>query len=380
MRFSLLLPFIFSMMFTTTWAHAESVWPTDPRNDISDEQLSKGLMLAGGKLYSMVSDGKCDGGQREARKDCQIGKYHFSADTHYSVTGYLKATHAPNTLSPVLMVNSSLIYIRAGLEPSQQRAISVDIVETVLNRKLTDINPNDPDTLFDPRDRDLMKLVKRAKDKVHNTVRTESCGDIEEAMFRHGQTTACNFGSFFGKRTTDDGLVIYQKQSEKFDLFGHFGYGPDVVDATKSDKERTRQLLDFVNQVLHIKDADIVGLPNNIGDNRPSDDIVSLAKHAQDLTKDKDCSENASTSYLLGIETDCEIGGYFFKRTTEGNFEVRMRTGEGQTSAVFYIIDDKPLVPYFHFNDGSNTSAIKISDDLLHAFNKVDRSEATSTP
>lgn len=152
---SLLLSAFLSLTMVTSGAKAQSAWPTDPRIDISDDQLSVGLMLAGGDLYRMVSDGKCEGGTRDRWNNCQIGNYRFTANDRHSATGYLQSEVQPDTYSPVLMVNSSLIYMRAGLKPSQQRAISVDIAELVLDKKLTEIDPDNPDTFFDPRENDF---------------------------------------------------------------------------------------------------------------------------------------------------------------------------------------------------------------------------------
>jgi hypothetical protein len=213
------------------------IWPSDQRAALSREQVSIGLRLAGSEMHDILGNGQRKGGVRDAFDYCVLGKYKFRQETLFSTTGFLQSSTDPDIFSPVIIANSSNVYLNSNLEPEQARAISVDFAETVLNRKLDEIDPKDPDTLFDPRDLDLMHLFFRATQKVQGAV-TQTCSSEEEASFRNGKPTSCTYGPFFVKKNGEYDYTLLTRIGDRPVISGYFGGGNLLMDATISDADK----------------------------------------------------------------------------------------------------------------------------------------------
>ncbi|TLX15978.1 hypothetical protein [Rhizobium sp. MHM7A] len=353
-----------------------AIWPDNSRDELTHEQIAVGLRLAGNKMYSVLDNDKCKGGVRDAWKYCIIGDYRFSQDTHYAATGYLQSPKDPDAYSPVLIINSSNVYLNSNLDPKQARAISVDFAETILNRKLNEIDPKDPDTFFDPRDLDLMNLYFRATQKVQGALADEACSSKEQASYLNGEQTPCTFGRFFVRKDGEYDYTILTRHGDEAVVSGYFGGGSLLMDATASDAEKIEQALEFIEATLNIKRETIIGIPLRIKNAQADARFASVTKRITDFAKERKCDYDASTDYLKGIPTNCEVGGYFFDRLDDGGYQVRMRNEPNTTNVALWIKDGKPFIRFHDLADQPYLDTSKVVPELDGAFVKLEQATA----
>lgn len=215
---------------------------------------------------------------------------------------------------------------------------------------------------------DFWQLLSRATRKIENNLESLSCGDEEEALFRAGKPSACSFGNFFTRKHGEDSYNVFLRQSENVNLFGNFGGGANVVDATMNEEQKLEHLLVFIETTLDIKRDVIKDIPEPRKPVATADQIDHLSRDIVTFAKGKDCSEKASVDFLLGLDTNCEVGNFFFKRIDDANYEVRMKIGINQTDIALLMIDGKLLVRPFDDRVRHYTDPNKIIPDLTGAF------------
>jgi hypothetical protein len=351
----------------------EAAWPSDERKELSQEQVSIGLRLAGSAMRHILDDDQCHGGVRDSFNYCILGKYKLHQETPHSVTGYLQSTANPDTYSPVIIINSSDAYLNSNLDPKQARAISVDFAEAVLNRKLNEIDPKDPDTFFDPRDLDLMNLFFRATQKVEAAFTKETCSGEMEALFRDGKQTPCTYGPFFVRKSGEHDYTMLTRKGNQSVISGYFGGGSLLMDATISDAEKINNALEFVEATLNINRESITGIPQRAKNTASDERFASVTKKIIDFSKGRKCDDEASWQYLEGTSTNCEVAGYFFARQDGGDYHVRMRGGPNSTNLAFEIKNDKPFMRFYDLADKPFLDTSKVVPELDTAFAKLEQ-------
>lgn len=379
MRFSKML-FALAIAATTSipMAMAEETgsktsWPSDQREELSQEQVSVGLRLAGSEMHKILDDDQCKGGVRDALKHCILGKYKLREETPYSVTGYLQSATDPDAYSPVLIINSSNVYLNSNLEPKQARAISVDFAETILTRKLNEIDPKDPDTFFNPRDLDLMKLVYRATQKAQMALTNETCDGEEEASFLDDKPTPCAIGPFFVRKSGEYDYTILTRHADQSVVSGYFDGGSLLMDATISDAEKINKALEFIEAALTIKRESVTGIPLRLKDAAVDPRFASVSQKIIDFSAGRKCDDEASTQYLMGTSTNCEAAGYFFERVGDSEYDVRMKNEPNSTNLAFQIKNGKPFIRFYDLADDPLLDTSKVVTELDAAFAKLEQ-------
>lgn len=368
----ILAPLVFSSCFISNamaeQVSIESTWPSDKRSELSQKQVEIGLNLAGKKLSELFNGSLCTIGVRDEFGYCVIGKYRFADQGRFTAVGYLQSAQSPVVYSPVIIVQSSLTYLNTSLEPDQARAISVDLAETVLDRKLNDIIVEDVDTFFDPRDLDLMHLLYRATEKAGRSVEGEVCGNEQLVSFREGRSTPCTFGSFFVQKTGKDNYALHTSGEKGSVVSGYFGGGMMLIDATVSDANKVAIALNFIETILGIKKEGVTGIPSRASKSEIDPRFTSVTKNVIDFTGGKACDDDTQLEYLRGKVTNCELAGYFFERKMSGEYTVHMRTAPNSTSVAFYILGEKSFMRFWDLSDKPDLDTYNVVSELHEAF------------
>ena len=367
-----LAPFIFSSCFIwnamAEQVSIESMWPSDKRSELSQKQVEIGLNLAGKKLSELFNGSLCTIGVRDEFGYCVIGKYRFADQGRFTAVGYLQSARSPVVYSPVIIVQSSLTYLNTSLEPDQARAISVDLAETVLDRKLNDIDVEDVDTFFDPRDLDLMHLLYRATEKAGRSVKGEICGNEQLLSYREAKATPCTFGSFFVQEIGENNYAFHTLGERGSVVSGYFGGGRMLIDASISDANKIVIALNLIETMLGIKKESVTGIPSRASKSEIDPRFTSVTKNVIDFTGGKACDDDTQLEYLRGKVTNCELAGYFFERKMSGEYLVHMRTAPNSTSVAFYIVGEKPFMRFWDISDKPFLDTSKVVPELDEAF------------
>lgn len=342
-------------------------WPTDIRDDLTDEQVRIATNLAGAKIKEIVQEKNCAGGNVDMFDRCIYKGYVFKAEGLDNYTVWLKSREDASAYQLILRRQGGMLFTSMHLSPEEIRAISVDFSQKLLDRDLRDIDPKDTDTFFDPRDLEFNSLLWRMSNKVRNHVEGKDCGFKTAFRFLNGEKTSCEISGYFIRDDGNYRHTILSKTAEGAAVAMSIQGGMPLIDVSVPRAEAIAVAKSVIHGTLNIDPDKIVINETAVGSSDKA--MLAVASKAISFVEGKECGDSRLDDYLRGTPTDCEVAGYFVENDGDGNFTIHMKPEENSTNAVLWIADGKPLTRSYLTETEIETIKQKLTGAFLAAEN-----------
>ncbi len=327
----------------TAFSFLPLIGPTHANaSEPSNKQVSIAMSLAGSIPYQLAVRDKCKLGVQH-KFDCEYKGFFLqpSASDEYTVDILVQDGADENTQQMIMRAIGGLLYVKGTLTPDEVRRWSIKFAEAMLDRDLTTLDPNNPDSFYDPRDLSVGTQLKRVGDKLLSITKANNC-----------QTVACDAFGYFIRQTSDDFTEIsLNKFGEDWSPILWFRYGRQpMIDATVLAGDNQQRIRSLVAAVLGTDTAAIKfdSFANWSEATPPANETLKASQRATTFVKDKSCVESKVFS---SKEAPCRIGPYFVQDNNNGTLLILDRSVVDRASPLLYIRDGKPLMRAFLYDN-----------------------------